>query len=1061
MRFSEYFIDRPRFAAVVSIIITLVGMLSYLGLPVAQYPEVVPPTIVVTASYPGASPGVIAETVAAPLEQEINGVENMLYMTSSSTNDGAMTLTVTFESGTDLDTAQVQVQNRVAIAESRLPEDVRRLGVVTEKSSPDLMIVVHLESPDDSLDQLYISNYALLRIRDVLARIDGVGSITVFGAREYSMRVWLDPDRMAALNVTAADVVSALRNQNVQVAGGALGEPPITGESAFQVTLSSQGRLVTPEEFGEVIVKTGEDGRLTRVRDIGRVELGARSYRTTSYLDSRRAVAMAHFQRPGSNALETVAAIKATMEELSRDFPQGLAYRIVYNPTEFIGQSIEAVYATILEATALVVLVILLFLQNWRAAIIPLAAIPVSLIGTFGVLAALGFSLNNLTLFGLVLAIGIVVDDAIVVVENIERDLERGLSPRDAARHTMNEVGAALVSIALVLAAVFVPTVFLGGISGAFFQQLGVTIATAMAISALNSLTLSPALGAILLRPGSAPPDRIDRRVAQFLGPLFAWFNRGFDALRRGYGRSVRAVLDRPRQALVVFAMLLAATGGIFSVVSTGFIPAQDQGYLIGIVELPKGSSLERTNAVVQRATEIALKTPGVERVVAFAGFSVATQSNLTHSGTVFAGLAPFEERGSKLSGTAIAERLNAAFAEIQDAQIFVIAPPPVRGIGTGGDFKMMVEDRSGQGLRALEAAASQLAMAAAQSGEVARAFTTFSTSAPEYYLDIDRTRAEMLNVPIENVFATLQVYLGSVYVNDFTLFGRNYRVTAQADAPFRVSPEDVARLRARNTDGGMVPLGSVVSVRESSGPDRVVRHNGYPAAEVQIGTPPGRSSGDVIAFMDRLAAQLLPQGFGHEWTELAYQQLTTSGFGLLIFPLSVLFVYLVLTAQYESWTLPVAIVLIVPLCLLFALSALLLRGMDVNILSQIGFVVLVGLACKNSILIVEFARQRESAGADPVRAALEAAELRLRPILMTSLAFIFGVLPLVWATGAGAEMRRVLGTVVFGGMLGVTVIGLYLTPVFYVVIRRLVKAPEPNRPAAAADESTSSSTVP
>jgi len=1040
MRFSDYFIDRPRFAAVVSIIITLLGALAYFGLPVSQYPDVVPPTIVVQASFPGASPEVIAETVAAPLEQEINGVENMLYMTSSSTNDGAMTLTITFAVGTDLDVAQVQVQNRVVTAQSRLPEEVRRLGIVTEKTSPDLMIVVHLESPDNSLDQLYISNYALLRIRDVLARIDGVGAITIFGAREYSMRIWLDPDRMAGLNVTAADVVSALRAQNVQVAAGALGEPPAPGDNAFKVTLTSKGQLASTEEFGDIIVKAGAQGRVTRVRDIGRVELGARSYRTTSYLDDRPAVAIAMFQRPGSNALETADAVKAAMAELSKDFPRGLAYRIVYNPTEFIAQSIEAVYETILEATALVVVVILFFLQNWRAAIIPLTAIPVSLIGTFAVLAGLGFSLNNLTLFGLVLAIGIVVDDAIVVVENIERDLDHGLPPREAARHTMQEVGTALVSIALVLTAVFVPTAFLGGISGEFFRQFGVTIAAATVISALNSLTLSPALGAILLRPASAPPDRADRWVERFLGPAFALFNRGFDAVRRGYARSVRAVIRHPRASLAAFVLMLAATAALLQLAPTGFIPAQDQGYLIGIVELPKGAALERTNAVIERATRIAMKAPGVEGVVGFAGFSVATQSNVTHSGTIFTALKPFAERGSALSGPAIAAGLNAAFGEIQDAQIFVIAPPPVRGIGTGGDFKMMVEDRSGQGLEALEAASWRLAQAAAGSGEVARAFTTFSTSSPQYFLDIDRTRAEMLRVPVENVFETLQVYLGSVYINDFTLFGRSYRVTAQADAPFRISPDDVARLRVRNADGGMVPLGSIVSVQASAGPDRVVRHNGYPAAELQMGTPPGRSSGEVLASMERLAAQFLPRGFGHEWTELAYQQRSSSGFGLLIFPLSVVFVFLVLTAQYESWTLPIAIVLIVPLCLLFAVAALLLRGLDVNILSQIGFVVLVGLASKNAILIVEFARQKEGPGVDAVRAAVEAAELRLRPILMTSLAFVFGVLPLAWASGAGAEMRRVLGTVVFGGMLGVTAIGLYLTPVFYVVIRSIVQ---------------------
>jgi len=1036
MTFSHFFIDRPRFASVVSILIAIVGALSYLGLPVTQYPDVVPPTIVVTASYPGATPEVIADTVAAPLEQEINGVEGMLYLTSSSTSDGVMTLTVTFALGTNLDAAQVLVQNRVAIAEPRLPEEVRRIGVVTVKSSPDLMIVVHLESPDDSLDQLYISNYALLRIRDVLARIDGVGTLNVVGAREYSMRVWLDPDRMAGLNITAGDVVQALRAQNVQVAGGSLGLPPTPGGSAFQITISSQGRLLDPEEFGQVIVKTGADGRLTRVADVARVELGAREYLTNSLLDGRPAVALVMFQRPGSNALETAETVKRTMAELAPDFPRGLAYRIVYNPTEFIAQSIEAVYATLFEATALVVVVILLFLQNWRAAIIPVIAIPVSLIGTFGVMAAFDFSLNNLTLFGLVLAIGIVVDDAIVVVENIERNLEKGMSAREASRQTMTEVGTALVSIALVLVAVFLPTAFLGGIAGEFFQQFAVTIATATAISALNSLTLSPALGAILLRHTDAPPDRLDRWMEGLLGGIFRAFNRGFERLRVAYGRAVCRTVRRPGLALGAFAAMLVLTAIGFFLVPTGFIPQQDQGYLITIVELPKGSSLERTTEVVQRATQIALKTPGVERVVAFAGLSVVTNSNASHSGTVFTGLRDFADRGRGESGPEIAAKLNAAFSEIQEGSLFVVAPPPVRGIGSGGDFKLMVQDRSGQGLKALEAAAWGLVDALGQSGEVARPFSTFTTTSPQFFLDIDRTKAEMLDVPVENVFETLQVYLGSSYVNDFTLFGRNYRVTAQADAPYRLAPEDVSRLRTRNASGDMVPLGSIVALRASAGPDRVVRHNLYPAAELQVGTLPGRSTGDTLETTARLAAQTLPPGIGYQWTELAYQQTQASGLGLLVFPLSVLFVFLVLTAQYESWSLPLAIVLIVPLCLLFSIVALLLRGLDINILAQIGFVVLIGLASKNAILIVEFARQQEHEGKDRFTAATDAAQLRLRPILMTSFALIAGVVPLMLASGAGAEMRQVLGTVVFGGMLGVTVIGLFLTPVFYTVIR-------------------------
>ncbi|MEO7385947.1 MAG: multidrug efflux RND transporter permease subunit [Gammaproteobacteria bacterium] len=1042
MKFSHFFIDRPRFASVVSILITIIGAVSYFGLPVTQYPDVVPPTIIVTASYPGATPEVIAETVAAPLEQEINGVEDMLYLTSSSTNDGVMTLTITFALGTNLNAAQVLVQNRVAIAESRLPEEVRRIGVVTVKSSPDLMIVVHLESPDDSLDQLYISNYALLRIRDVLARIDGVGTINVVGAREYSMRVWLDPDRMSGLNITAGDVVQALRAQNVQVAGGSLGLPPSPNSNSFQVTVSSQGRLMDVEQFGQVIVKTGADGRLTRVEDIARVELGARDYLTNSFLDGRPAVALVMFQRPGSNALKTADTVKRTMAELAPDFPKGLAYRIVYNPTEFIAQSVEAVYATLFEATFLVIIVILLFLQNWRAAIIPVVAIPVSLIGTFGVMAAFDYSLNNLTLFGLVLAIGIVVDDAIVVVENIERNLEKGLSARDASRQTMTEVGTALVSIALVLVAVFLPTAFLGGITGQFFRQFAVTIATATGISALNSLTLSPALGAILLRHTDAPPDRLDRWMERLLGGVFRGFNRGFDTLRNAYGRAVCRTVRQPGLSLAVFVVLLALTGVGFVLVPTGFIPQQDQGYLITIIELPKGSSLERTTAVVQRATQIAIKTPGVERVVAFAGLSVVTSSSASHSGTVFTGLTDFADRKRGESGPEIAARLNAAFSEIQEASLFVVAPPPVRGIGSGGDFKLMVQDRSGQGLKALEAAAWELVGALGKSGKVARPFSTFTTTSPQYFLDIDRTKAEMMNVPVENVFETLQVYLGSSYVNDFTLFGRNYRVTAQADAPYRLAPDDIGRLRTRNASGDMVPLGSLVALRTSSGPDRVVRHNLYPTAEVQVGTLPGQSTGQTLATTERIARETLPPGIGFQWTELAYQQTQTSNLGLFIFPLSVLFVFLVLTAQYESWTLPIAIVLIVPLCLLFSIVALLLRGLDINILAQIGFVVLIGLASKNAILIGEFARAQEELGKDRFTAAADAAQLRLRPILMTSFAFIAGVLPLVFASGAGAEMRQVLGTVVFGGMLGVTVIGLFLTPVFYTVIRGWVTPP-------------------
>lgn len=1041
MRFAHFFIDRPRFAAVISILITLLGGLAYLELPAAQYPEVAPPTIIVTALYPGASPEVIAETVAAPVEQEVNGVEGMLYMTSSSTVDGIMQLTITFELGTDLDAAQVLVQNRVAIAEPRLPEQVRRLGVITRKSSPDLMLVVHLDSPDESLDPLYISNYALLNIRDVLARIDGVGDIRLVGVREYSMRIWLDPERMAALDIAAGDVVKALEGQNAEVAGGALGQAPMPLPAAFQVTVTSQGRLRSANEFAGVIVKAGEGGRLVRLGDVGRVELAAERYVTSSLLNSKPAIALAIFQRPGSNALDTAREILTTMADLSQSFPAGLRHQVLYNPTEYIADSIRAVYLTLLEATALVVAVILVFLQNWRAAVIPILAIPVSLIGTFAVMYLFGFSLNNLSLFGLVLATGIVVDDAIVVVENIERNLGRGLAPREACRQSMTEVGTALVSIGLVLTAVFIPTAFLGGITGELFRQFALTIAVATAISVLVSLTLSPALAAILLRPAATTTDRAQRGWQTAFDWLFHRFNQAFSALQARYTGMVDWLLRRRRLALASFVALLGLTVALFRLTPTGFIPLLDQGYLIVLAELPKGATLDRTSEVVLRATELAGTVPGTDMAFGFAGFSVATGANTPQSATIFVGLAPFAERGPELSSDRIAARLSAALADIQEAAIIVVPPPPIRGIGNGGDFKMLIEDRGALGLAALEASTWALAGAASSSGEVARAFTTFSTAAPRLRVDVDRTRAEMLNVPVENVFETLQVFLGSDYVNDFTLFGRNYRVTAQADAPFRLEADDIARLRTRNTSGQMVPLGSMVSVHPTSGPDRVVRHNLYPAAELQFTAPPGRSSGQVLDGMGRLAAQLLPPGMSFEWTELAYQQRTVAGLGLLVFPLAVLFVFLILSAQYESWALPFAVVLIVPLVLLFATLGLLLRGMDINVLAQIGFIVLIGLASKNAILIVEFAKQREDAGEGRFAAARQAAQLRLRPILMTSLAFIMGVTPLALASGAGAEMRRVLGTVVFGGMLGVTVVGLLLTPVFYVVIRGLARS--------------------
>jgi len=906
------------------------------------------------------------------------------------------------------------------------------------------MMVVHLLSPDNSLDELYISNYALIQVRDELARIDGIGELIVFGAREYSMRVWLNPERMAALQLSANDVISSLRAQNIQVAAGKLGQPPMPLENAFQFTVTAQGRFIDAGQFSDVIVKRGEDGRLTRLGDVARVEIGGRDYVRNSYLNGKQAVALGVFQRPGSNALETASAIINTMERLSASFPPGLEHRIIYNPTEFIKESINKVYLTILEAIALVVMVIIIFLQSWRAAVIPIVAIPVSLIGTFAVMSVFGYSLNNLTLFGLVLSIGIVVDDAIVVVEDIQRNLERGLAPREAARVTMTEVGSALISMALVLVAVFIPTMFLGGIPGAFFKQFALTIAVATVISAFNSLTLSPALGRLFLRApkhrqnGNGNNGNNDEDV-EHPNFIFRAFNYLFEGARHKYGKIICVLVRRPVMMMLIFFILLGCTYAIYQKVPGGFIPQQDQGYLIVVVELPKGASLERTDEVVQKATSIAQENPGVINVVAIAGLSAATFSTSSNSAAMFILLKSFAERGKDQSASAVVGQLYGALNTIQEASFFVIDPPPVRGMGRGGGFKMIVQDRSGRGLPELEAVTWQLAMAANQNPKLTQVFSTIDSSTPQYFLDIDRNRAEMLDVPVENVFETLQIFLGSMYVNDFNLFGKTYQVIAQADAPYRLDPTNINRLRAKNTDGEMVPLGSIVKIKQVQGPDRIVRYNLYTAAELQGSGVPGVSTGDALIEMEKLASELLPPGFGYEWTEVALQEKLGGNVGIIIFPLSVLFVFLLLTAQYESWTLPITIILIVPLCILFALTGVWIRGMDNNILTQIAFIVLIGLASKNAILMVEFARQRENEGMNHIEAAIEAAQIRLRPILMTAFAFILGVVPLMLSQGAGAEMRQVLGTTVFSGMLGVTMVGLFLTPVFYVLIRGMV----------------------
>jgi len=1064
MRFSHFFVDRPIFASVVSIILTLVGYISFRALPITEFPEIAPPTVTVNASFAGASAEVIAQTVAAPIEQEINGVDNMIYMVSQSTGNGVLAISVVFKPGTNVDQAQVLVQNRVSVALPRLPEEVQRIGVTVRKSSPDLMLVIHLISPDGSLSQEYISNYATINIKDVITRIDGVGDTIVFGARDYSMRVWLDPAKVQSRGLTASDVVAALRAANVQVAAGAINQPPAKSPGGFEVAVQTLGRLLTPEQFSEIIVATDPDGRVTRVRDIGRVELGAQDYTSNAYLDNKVATAIGIFQRPGSNALATAATVFQTIEELSKSFPQGLEYRIAYNTTEFIQQSVDEVIKTLFEAVVLVVIVIILFLQTWRAAIIPIVAIPVSLVGTFFVLEAFGFSLNNLTLFGLVLAIGIVVDDAIVVVENTERYLRAGLSPRDAAHKTMDEVGSALVAIALVLCAVFIPTAFITGISGSFYRQFALTIATSTIISAIVSLTLSPALAALFLRPhGHEEKPGFWSTVRRPFDAFFAGFNKAFEKLSSGYAGLTRRVLRVSALMLVIYAGLIGFTYFQFSRTPSGFIPPLDRGYFIVAISLPPGSSLERTDRVVRRASEILMSRPGVNHAVAFAGFDGATFTNAPNAGVVFVPLKPFEERvKAGLTTSAIFNDLRGQMQVLREAFVLVIQPPSVPGIGTGGGFKMYVQDRAGRGPRALEQAVGAIVGPANQTSGLVQVFTLFNTSTPQVYADIDRTKAEMLGVPIARFFDTLSVYMGSVFVNDFNLLGRTYRVTAQADNPFRLSVRDVENLRTRSVTNDMVPLGSVARFNEITGPYRVPRYNLFPAAEVQGSTLPGFSTGQAIAAMEKIATEKLPSGFGFEWTEIALQEKAAGNTAVIAFSLAVVFVFLLLAAQYESILLPLAVILIVPMCLFAAVSGLLLRGMDNNILTQIGFVVLIGLAAKNAILIVEFARQAEEQGASHWDAAVQAARTRLRPILMTSFAFILGVVPLVVATGAGAEMRQALGTAVFFGMLGVTLFGLLFTPVFYVLVRwigttRLFKASTgANVSPAAKEESVS-----
>src|SRR5688572_2546995 len=1038
MRISHFFIERPVFAAVLSVLLIIAGAIAQRSLPVAEYPDIAPPTVNISTYYPGASAEVIAETVATPLEQKVNGVDDMLYMTSQSTGDGKLSIDVVFKPGTDVDKSQVLVQNRVAIATPRLPQEVIRQGVTVEKASPDLMMVIHMISPDNSRDHNYISNYATLYVKDRLSRVDGVGNVQILGARDYSMRVWLDPGKVAARGLTAGEVVAALQAANLQVAAGAINQPPAEPEGAFQLSVQTLGRLKDPEQFGEIVIRADEDGYV-RVRDVARVELGAQDYTINTYLDRDPATALLIYQRPGSNALATAEGVKAVMAEVQADFPPGLDYRIVYNPTEFIQESVDAVVVTLLEAVVLVVLVVVIFLQTWRAAIIPVIAIPVSLIGCFLIMSGTGLTFNTLSLFGIVLAIGIVVDDAIVVVENVERYLAQGMNAKEAAHKTMDEVGGALVAIALVLCAVFIPAAYISGLQGAFYKQFAITIAGATLISAFVSLTLSPAMAAILLKPHQAHQTRggLIHRITAPVRWFFTGFNWAFDKLSSGYGRLTGRLIKIGVVLLVVYAGLIYFTFDILGNTPTGLIPQLDRGYLIAAFQLPPGASLDRTDKVLRQAADIILKRKGVQTVDPFVGFDGATFTNQTNTGVIFIVLKPFKERVQEgLTAAKILADVREQLAVLGDAFVFVLEPPSVPGIGTGGGLKGYVQDRSGRGLPALENATWDVVGAVGGNPGFTQAFTLFNTRTPQIYADVDRTRAELLGVPISRVYEALSVYMGSAYINDFNFLGRTYQVNAQADNEFRLSARDLANLKTRNKFGEMVPIGSVATLKDSTGPSRVTRFNLFPAAELQVSLARGFSSGQGIAAVEAAAEAKLPHGFGFEWTEIALQEKLAGNTALIAFGLAVLFVFLLLAALYESWLLPAAVILIVPMCILAAMIGVSYRDLDRNILVDIGLIVLVGLAAKNAILIVEFAKQAEDAGETPVQAAISAARTRLRPILMTSFAFIFGVIPLVIAEGAGSEMRQSLGTAVFAGMLGVTIFGLLFTPTFYVVVR-------------------------
>jgi hydrophobe/amphiphile efflux-1 (HAE1) family protein len=1042
MNLSRFFIDRPIFAGVISFTIFLAGLMSVFQLPISEYPEVVPPTIVVTAQFPGANPKIISETVATPLEEQINGTENMLYMFSQASSDGILTLTVTFKLGTDPNLAQQLVQNRVNQALPRLPDVTQQIGVTTVKSSPDLTMVVHLTSPDNRYDMLYLRNYAVLNVKDQLAKIDGVGNVGLFGSGDYAMRIWLNPEKVAERNLTADEVIDAIRRQNVQVSAGQIGGPPYGEGVELQLPINAQGRLQNPEEFDEIIIKRNADGVVTRLKDVARVDINAAQYGLRSLLNNKPAVAIPIFQSPGSNAINISDQVRAKMAELKKNFPEGVDYSIVYDPTVFVRGSINAVIHTLLEALGMVVLVVIVFLQTWRASIIPLLAVPVSIVGTFAIMHVFGFSINALSLFGLVLAIGIVVDDAIVVVENVERNIEEGLAPRDATIKAMSEVTSPIIAITLVLCAVFVPIAFISGLTGQFYRQFALTIAFSTVISAFNSLTLSPALAAILLKGHDAPRDWLTKFMDTIFGPFFRLFNRVFKRSSEVYGGGIGGIVGRKSIALLVYALLLGSTYFVFQAVPPGFVPVQDKQYLVSFAQLPDGATLDRTEKVIREMSDIALKEPGVESAVAFPGLSINGFINSSSAGIVFVTLKPFEERKTpQLSGIAISHALQQKYNGVKDAFIAIFPPPPVQGLGTIGGFKLQVEDRTDLGYEALDTAMKAVEGKAMQAPQLAGVFSSYKINVPQLNVDLDRTKAMQLGVDVQDVFDTMQIYLGSLYINDFNRFGRTYQVIAQADKEFRSQPDDILKLKIRNTTGQMVPLGSIVTVSDTTGPESTMRYNAFRSADLNGAAAPGYSSGQAQAAITKILKDTLPAGMDFEWTELTYQQILAGDTAILVFPICVLLVYLVLAAKYESLFVPFAVILIVPMCLLSAICGVWLSSGDNNIFTQIGLFVLAALACKNAILIVEFARELETHhGHGTVEAAIHAARLRLRPILMTSFAFIMGVVPLVLSEGAGAEMRRAMGIAVFSGMLGVTLFGLLLTPVFYVIFRTVEK---------------------